>query len=411
MTSNLARRIAFTLGVLLIYRLGSYIPLPGIDPQVWGRVFGSPPGQGLASMVLFGGGAHRVAIFALNLAPYVSAAIIVQLAATISFRLRALRSQGRRGRDITERITLGLTVLFAALQASGIALALKNVKGLVADPGPTFVVSSIVTLMGGTLLLVWLSRQITLRGIGNGIALMLLVSSTSALREPILAIRELSIRGIASQNAILGLSITVAVVTWLVVLIEQARRNFRVHFPRRDLGGRVFDNLTSYLPFKLNPAGIIPVLLASWILSILATILYLAGYLAPNLIEPSAVALIAGRPLYLIVNAVLIFGGTLFYAAYLFDPELLADRLREYGGTIDAIEPGQSTAGHFDYVLSRTTILGAAYLTLICLLPDMLLWYANVPVYFGGQLLLVLVCTTLDLEMQVRGSVARAQRS
>jgi preprotein translocase subunit SecY len=410
--AELARRVAFTLGVLLLYRLGSFIPLPGIDVEVWNQMLRSETG-GLGSLLLFTGGIHRLAIFALNLTPYITAAVLLQLVTIVCRPLRALSIQGDRGREIVRKITLGLTALLAAFQAYGIALGIEDARvgDIVAMPKSMFVFSTVATLTGGALLLAWLSEQITLRGFGNGIALILLAGSTSALREPLLEIRELVIRGLASQNVILGLLITVGAVTCLVVLIERARRRFKIHFAQRQAGSRVFENLTSDLPVKLNPAGIIPALLASWLLSVLVTIVYLVADIAPHLVTPNAVQLIIGRPLHLVLYAGLIFMCALFYAAYLVGPEQLADRLREQGGTIASVDPGESTVAYFDYVLSRITIMGAAYLTLICLLPDIVMWYAKVPVYFGGQLLLILVCTVLDLDGQVRGSLARYRRS
>ena len=403
---ELARRVAFTLGALLLYRLGSNIPLPGIDVAVWGQALGS---KSLRSLLLFSGGPHPLAIFALNLTPYISAAVVLQLAGIVCRRLRALGTQGDRGRQVMRKLTLGLTALLAAFQAYGVALGIEALRtdSIVVIPESMFALSTVVSLTGGALLLAWLSEQITSRGIGNGIALILLAGSISALREPILAIWELAIRGLASQNVILGLSLMVAGVTCLVVLIERAQRRFTIHFRERQAGGRIFADLTSDLPVKLNPAGIVPVLLASWILSVLVAIVYLGANIAPHLVTPTAVTLITGRPLHLALYASLIFACTFFYAAYLLDPEQLADRLREQGGTLAAREPGESIATYFDRVLSRITIMGATYLTLICLLPDILMWWAKVPVYLGGQLLLILVCTTLDLDAQLRGSLAR----
>ncbi len=407
--SELAQRAAFTVGALLIYRLGSNLPLPGIDAELWSRSHSS----GLSALLAFSGGAHRLAIFALNLTPYVTAAILLQLATIASRRLRAFNQRGAQGRVTIRKITLGLTALLAAFQAYGVALGIEGVRNgaIVVMPKSMFALSTVVTLTGGALLVAWLSEQITLRGIGNGIALILLTSSVSALLEPILAIRELVIRNLVSQNVILGLSIVVVGITCLVVLVERARRCFEIHFPRREAGGRVFENLTSDLPVKINPAGIIPALLATWLLSILILLVYLAGKLAPNVITPATLQLMLGRPVHLVLYGSLVFVCTLFYTAYLLDPERLAVRLGEQGGIVTGVESGISTATHFDYVLSRIGLMGAAYLTFICLLPDIIAWYAKVPVYFGGQLLLILVCTTLDLEAQLRGSLALARRN
>lgn len=409
MMSELTRRIAFTVGALLVYRLGSNIPLPGINAELWSRSQSS----GLSSLLAFSGGAHRLAIFALNLTPYITAAILLQLAMVACRRLRAFNERGDHGRVAIRKITLSLTALLAAMQAYGIALGVEGVRNgaIVVMPKSMFVLSTVATLTAGALVVAWLSEQITLRGIGNGIALILLTSSASALLEPILAIRELVIRQLVSQNVILGLPIAVVSITCFVVLIERARRRFEIHFPRRRAGGRVFENLTSDLPVKLNPAGIIPALLASWLLSILTLMVYLTAKISPNFVTPAAVQLIIGSPLHLVLYASLVFVCTLFYAAYLLDPERLAERLREQGGIITGVESGMSTAAYFDHVLSRISLIGAVYLTFICLLPDIIAWYAKVPVYFGGQLLLILVCTTIDLEAQLCGSLALDRRS
>jgi preprotein translocase subunit SecY len=409
MMSELTRRVAFTVGALLVYRLGRNVPLPGIDAALWSRGQSS----NLSSLLAFSGGAHRLTIFVLNLTPYITAAILLQLAMVACRRLRALNDRGDHGRVTTRKITLGLTALLAAFQAYGVALGIEGVRNgaIVVMPKSMFVLSTVATLTGGALVVAWLSEQITRRGIGNGIALILLTSSASALLEPILAIRELVIRQLASQNVILGLSIAVVGITCFVVAIERAQRRFEIHFPHRQAGDQLFENLASDLPVKLNPAGIIPALLASWLLSILILVVYLAAKMSPNFITPGAVQLITGRPLHLVLYASLVFVCTLFYAAYLLDPERLAERLREQGGIIPGVESGMSTAAYFDHVLSRISLIGAVYLTFICLLPDIIAWYAKVPVYFGGQLLLILVCTTIDLEAQLRGSLALGRRS
>jgi preprotein translocase subunit SecY len=410
--AELVRRVAFTLGVLLLYRLGSHIPLPGIDADLWSRLLLSESSN-LRSMMLFTSGIHRLAIFALNLTPYISAAVILQLATMVCRPMRVLNGQGERGRELMRKITLGVTALLAALQAYGVALGIEDGRagGIVAMPKSMFVVSTVVTLTGGALLLAWLSEQITSRGVGNGIALILLAGSTSALREPILAIRHLAIDTFASSKLILTLLILVVGVTALIVLMERARRSFKIQYPERRIGDRVLNGVSASLPIKLNPAGIIPAVLAAWLLSILITITDLASKVAPHLVTPGAVQLIVARPVHIALYAILIFVCAILYAAYLLDPESLAERLREQGGTIAAVEPGEPTAAYFDHVLSRITLVGAGYLTLICLLPDLVVLYAKVPVYFGGTLLLVLVCTALDLEGQVRGSLAQYLRS
>lgn len=409
--AELARRVAFTLGVLLLYRLGSTIPLPGIDAEVWGQMLRSESGN-VRSLLLFTGGAHRLAIFALNLTPYIAAAVVVQLATIVCGRLRALNTQGDRGRAIIRKITLGLTVLLAAFQAYSIALAIEGLRngGIVAIPKSLFVVSAVATLTGGALLLAWLSEQITLRGFGNGIALILLAGTTTALREPVLAIRELAIRGYASSNLILGLSLVIVVVTGLVVVMERARRHFKIQYPERRVGDHVLGSVSTYLPVKLNSAGLIPVIFASWLLWVLSAVANLLGLVGATWATHLGALIVDNRPVYLVLYAILIVLSALFYAAYLWDPEDIASRLRQSGASIASVESGESTALHIDYVLSRITFIGALYLVLICLLPELLISVVKVPVYFGGQLLLIVVCTALDLDAQVRGSLARYRR-
>jgi preprotein translocase subunit SecY len=410
--SELVRRVAFTLGVLLLYRLGSHIPLPGIDAEIWRQALRSES-AGLRSLLLFTGGAHRLAIFALNLTPYISAAVILQLATIVCRPLRALNMQGDRGRQVTRKITLGLTALLAAFQAYGIASGIEDLRGgsIVAIPKSMFVLSTIGTLTGGALLLAWLSEQITLRGIGNGIALILLAGATTALTEPILAIRDLAIRSHASSNLIVSLLMIAVIATVLIVVMERARRHFKIQYSERQIGDRVLGSATINLPVKLNSAGLIPIILASWLLWVMSAAAHLLGLIGAPSLADFAARIMTERPLFLTVYAFCIFLGVFFYTACLWDPEDIASRLQQSGASISSVEPGESTTVHIDYVLSRITFIGALYLVLVCLLPELVISLAEVPVYLGGQLLLILVCTTLDLETQVRGSVARYRRS
>lgn len=411
MTWEFKRRVAFTVGALLIYRLGCYIPLPGINPAVWDQLFRAPASGDLGLLLLSsGGGLRRLAIFALNITPYISAAVLVQLATIASARLRALNSQGRSGRQIVRSITLGLTILVAALQAYGVAVALERVNGIVANPGWVFIITTIITLTGGVLFLAWLSEQITLRGIGNGIALILLSGAVPALWVPIVEAVELGRRGLVSSNVMVVLVVLVVVVTGFVVLMERAERRLPIQYSRRQADGRVIENLSSYLPIKLNSAGIIPIILASWALSLLIAFLNLFTGQALPWLTTVATRLANGQPLYLILFAILIVVCTFFYAAYVLDPEATAKRLRHNGGAMPSIQPGEPTASHIDYVLSRTTVIGAAYLTLIVLMPEILIKYMRAPFYLGGQSLLILVCTMLDLSTQVRGELRLLRR-
>jgi preprotein translocase subunit SecY len=409
--AELARRAAFSLAVLLLYRLGSNIPLPGIDAEAWGHFLHNESG-GLRSLLLFTGGSHRLAMFALNLTPYISAAVILQLATIVCRPLRALNAQGQRGRQVVRKLTLGLTALLAAFQAYGIALGIEGLRAssIIVMPKSAFVLSTVATLTGGALLLAWLSEQITLRGIGNGIALILLAGATTALSEPILAIRELAIRGHASSNLILSLAVMTVVVTGVVVVMERARRNFRIQYAERQIGDRVLGSVAVNLPVKLNSAGLIPVILASLLLSILSIGSHLLGLVGAPYLANFANQVLTERPVFLTLYAIFIFLGAFFYAAYLLDPEDIASRLQQSGASIPSIAPGEPTALHIDNALSRITLIGALYLVLVCLLPELLISVVKVPIYFGGQLLLVLVCTALDLDAQVRASLARYRR-
>ncbi len=409
--AELARRIAFTLGALLLYRLGSNIPLPGIDLEIWGEIVRGDSGN-LDSLLLFTGADHRFAIFALNLTPYITAAVVVQLATIVCRPLRALNRQGEHGRQVIRKITLGLTVLLAASQAYGLAQVIEGARngGIVAIPNSLFVASTVATMTGGALLLAWLSEQISSRGIGNGIALILLARTVSALREPIFEIRELATRTFASDKLILSLVILVVVVTGLVVVMERARRHFEINYPACRIGDRVLDTVSANLSVKLNSAGLMPVIFAAWLLWILSAAVNLLGLLGAPQLAHSAALFMAERPVSVTLYAIFIVLGTFFYAAYLFDPEDIAARLQQSGASIAAVEPGESTARYIDYVLSRITLIGAFYLVLVCLLPELLISIVKVPVYFGGQFLLILVCTVLDLDAQVRGSLARNRR-
>ena len=274
-----------------------------------------------------------------------------------------------------------------------------------------FVLSTVATLAGGALLLAWLSEQITLRGIGNGIALILLAGATTALTEPILAIRDLAIRSRASSNLIVSLLMIALIATVLIVVMERARRHFKIQYSERRIGDRVLGSASVNFPVKLNSAGLITIILASWLLWVMSAAAHLLGLMGAPSLADFAARIMTERPLFLTFYAFFIFLGVFFYTACLLDPEDIASRLQQSGASISSVEPGESTAVHIDYVLSRITFIGALYLVLVCLLPELVISLAEVPVYLGGQLLLILVCTTLDLETQVRGSVARYRRS
>jgi preprotein translocase subunit SecY len=401
-TGELLGRIGFTLGALLLYRFGTYIPLPGIDPVAWEQIFRAQAGGALGSLnVLSGGAIHRLAIFAFNILPYLSASIIIQLMSLVTYNLKALKQQGERGRRITEQYTRSLAVLLAAFQAYGVATVLQDTGGVVTYPGLLFRLSSVLTLTGGTLFLIWLSGQITQRGIGNGVALLLFSGIVAEFPATLARAIEAGRQGLLSGNFILALAAIVVIVTAFVAVVEQGRRRLPVLYAGRREGAPMRDGW-SELKLNLNPAGVIPVLLASWFLQVPIAVADLIGAQAP--------AWLTGvRAPYLVLYAVLMVLLALLYTAWVLGPEEAAESLQRHGGSLPGIAPGEATAAYLDHVISRTALIGAAYLALVCLLPEMLIAYAGAPFYFGGTSLLIVVCTTLDLGAQLSAAVRRRE--
>jgi len=397
MTLDLGRRVAFTLGALLVFRLGTFIPVPGIDPVVWQQVFRTQAG-GILGMfnMLAGGGIHRLAIFALGILPYVSAGIIVQLLTVTIPRLKTIRRRGEAGRIRLEMATRIIATLMAALQAYGIAVALEGVGGVVAEPGAVFQLSTVLTMTGGVVFLIWLSEQITLRGVGSGIALILALGIVAELPNAIAGALELGRQGLLSFNAMLALVLLAVALTALIVVMELARRRLPLEFPARQIGARTIAG-RSQLSFKLNSGGIMSAIIASWLLLVPTLVIGMAAE------QGSARWFEAGRPLYLICQVVFILASAFVYTALIFNPDTAAEDLKSYGVVVPGVEPGEATAEHLDRVLSRVTLLGAAYLAFVYLVPELLIAYAQVPFYLGGASLLVVVCTVLDLQKEVRG--------
>jgi preprotein translocase subunit SecY len=402
MTSELGRRVGFTIGALLVYRLGTFIPIPGIDAGAWTDLFRSQPGGLFTAATDFpGGGVRRMAVFALSVAPYLTAAILIQLVSMAMPPLRALTRQGELGRRRLANYTIGLTIVLAVFQSLGVASGLEAAAQIVTDPGPMFRLTTVVTLTGGTVFLTWLCGQITRRGIGNGVALILFLGIVLELPSAIAGTLELGRRGALSTDLILGVAVLAVALTGFIVWMERAQRRLLISYPSHQVGTRLIEG-TAHLPIKLNCAGVIPSLLASWLLLLLVFISNLASRFGLPL-ETIGNALGRSRPLYLIVYALAVFLCEFFYAAFLLDPEDVAEDLRKHGGVIAGVEPGEATAEHVDYVLSRTTMLGAAYLAFVCLIPEILTTYTELPFFFGGTSLLLVVCAVLDIEAQVRG--------
>ncbi|MBV8755145.1 MAG: preprotein translocase subunit SecY [Hyphomicrobiales bacterium] len=406
MTPALAQRIAVTIGALLLFRLGEYIPLPGVNPEAWAMLTHGEGGGIAGFFAASSAGVRRLAIFALGLVPYVSAAVLVQLATIVSRRLRARARDGEPGRAAMVRYARYVTVLLTALQALGVANGLEHVNGVVAHPGLPFVLSTVVTLTGGTMFLVWLADQITTRGIGNGIALILLTGLVTELPREIATALEFMRQYRVASEQLVAVTLIVVAVTAVVAVVELARRRLPILYSARAIGGRQLHEQKSDLSLKLNPAGIVPVLLASFVMSVLVAGLgFFAGF------ESSLVAqLRAGSAIHLVLYALLIIFCTFFYTAFVLDPEESADSLGKLGGSLPGIAAGEPTAACLDRIVSRTTLIGAIYLALVCLLPDLLMRFLQVPVYFGGTALLIAVCALIDLRAQFQAELRSRAR-
>jgi preprotein translocase subunit SecY len=397
---ELKKRIWFTLGALLVYRLGTYIPLPGIDPTAWEQIFRTQSGGILGMFNMFaGGGIHRMAIFALNIMPYISASIIIQLMTTVSPTLEQLKKEGESGRKMINQYTRYLTVLLAAFQSYGISIGLEGSGQVVSDPGLFFRLSTVITLTGGTMFLMWLGEQITARGIGNGISLIILAGLPSAVAGTL----ELGRQGALSTGLILVVIVMVIAVIGFIVFMERAQRRLLIQYPKRQVGNRMFEGQSSHLPLKLNTSGVIPPIFASSLLLLPTTVANFNAGQGPEWLNIITTQLGHGRPLFLVLYVGLIIFFAFFYTAIVFNPTETAENLKKHGGFIPGIRPGERTAEYIDYVLSRITVVGAGYLAIVCLLPEILIAYAAVPFYFGGTSLLIVVSVTMDTVAQVQG--------
>ncbi len=408
---ELKKRIWFTLGALIVYRLGTYIPLPGIDPAAFAAHFQSHQ-QGVLQMFnMFAGGAvQRMAIFALNIMPYISASIIVQLMTSVIPSLEQLKKEGEQGRKVMNQYTRYLTVAIAAFQAYGIAVGLEGQSNVVTDPGWFFRISTVLTLMGGTLFLMWLGEQITSRGVGNGSSLIIFSGIVAAFPSAIANTLELARQGAISPLVLLGLLVMSTGVVAFIVFMERAQRRLLITYPKRQQGNRVYEGQTSFLPLKLNTAGVIPPIFASSLLLLPTTI---ANFSQNNgstgVLGFMATYLGHGRPAYMVFYAGLIIFFAFFYTAIVFDPVETAENLKKHGGFIPGVRPGERTAQFIDHVLTRITVLGAGYLALICLLPEMLISQFALPFYFGGTSLLIVVSVTMDTVAQIHGHLQAQQ--
>ena len=404
---ELKKRIWFTLGALLVYRLGTYIPLPGIDPTAWDKIFNQQSGGILGMFNMFaGGGIHRMAIFALTIMPYISASIIIQLMTTVSPTLENLKKEGEQGRKLINQYTRYLTVVLAAFQAYGIAIGLEGAGtgSVVGDPGWFFRISTVITLTGGTMFLMWLGEQITQRGIGNGTSLIIMSGIVAQLPSAIAGTLELGRQGALSTGLILVVLLMAIAVITFIVFMERAQRRLLIQYPKRQVGNRMFEGQSSHLPLKLNTSGVIPPIFASSLLLLPTTLAsFTAQGSATGWLTTVTTLLSHGRPLFLVLYVALIVFFAFFYTAIIFNPTETADNLKKHGGFIPGIRPGERTAEYIDYVLSRITVIGAGYLAIVCMFPEMLIAYAAVPFYFGGTSLLIVVSVTMDTVAQVQG--------
>jgi preprotein translocase subunit SecY len=407
---ELKKRIWFTLGALIIYRLGTYIPLPGIDPAAFARAFNGNSQGVLQLFNMFSGGAvQRMAIFALNIMPYISASIIIQLLTSVFPSLEALKKEGESGRKIINQYTRYLTVVLATFQAYGISVGLQGQAGIVTNPGIFFSISTTITLTGGTLFLMWLGEQITSRGIGNGSSLIIFAGIVAAFPAAIVHTLELGRQGQLSTFLILTVMVMAIAVIAFIVFMERAQRRLIITYPKRQQGNRTYDRQTSFLPLKLNTSGVIPPIFASSLLLLPTTIANFSAHNGNGILATISLYLGHGRPLYMILYVVLIVFFTFFYTAIVFNPTETADNLKKHSGFIPGIRPGERTAQYIDKVLMRITVLGAAYLCLICILPELLVSYAAMPFYFGGTSLLIVVSVMMDTVAQIHGHLQAHQ--
>jgi preprotein translocase subunit SecY len=413
--TELKKRIWFTLGALLVYRLGTYIPVPGVDATVMGEMLAQHGGGILGMFDMFSGGAlGRMTVFALNIMPYISASIIIQLMSAAVPSLESLKKEGESGRMKLNQYTRYLTVVIAMFQSYGIAIGLESMRGAagaaVVDPGLFFIVSSVVSLVGGTMFLMWLGEQITARGIGNGTSLIIFSGIVANIPHAMATLLELGRTGALSPVFILMFMLIAVAVVAFIVFIERAQRRIVVQYPKRQVGSRMFGGDSTHMPLKINTSGVIPPIFASSILLIPATISGFSGPAgATGWLGMIGNALAHGQPLYLATYAGMIVFFSYFYTAVVFNPEETADNLKKYGGFIPGIRPGSATADYFDYILTRLTTVGALYLVLVCLLPEVLISRYNVPFYFGGTSLMIIVSVTMDTVTQIQSHLLAHQ--
>ena len=408
---DLRRRLVFLLLALVVYRLGAHIPVPGIDPAQLQQLFKGQSGGILNLFNMFSGGAlSRFTVFALGIMPYISASIIMQLMTYVVPSLEAIKKEGEAGRRKITQYTRYGTLVLALFQSLGIALALEQSPGLVISPGMGFRMTAVISLVAGTMFLMWLGEQITERGLGNGISILIFAGIVAGLPSAMAGLFELVRTGSMSIIASLFILTLVVVVTFVVVFVERGQRKILVNYAKRQVGNKVYGGQSSHLPLKLNMSGVIPPIFASSIILLPATIVgWFATGEGMRWLKDISSALSPGQPIYVLLYAAMIVFFCFFYTALVFNSRETADNLKKSGAFIPGIRPGEQTAKHIDRILSRLTLVGAIYITAVCLLPEFLVLKWNVPFYFGGTSLLIIVVVTMDFMSQVQAYVMSHQ--
>ena len=410
---ELKRRIWFTLAALLVFRFGTFVPIPGIDPVAFAETFKQNSSGILGMFNVFAGGAiERMAIFALNIMPYISASIIMQLMTSVDKRLEALKKEGEQGRKQINQYTRYLTVAIATAQAYGIAISLEgsrsSVGPIVIDPGWFFRISTVITLVGGTMFLMWLGEQITARGVGNGSSLIIFAGIVAGMPQAVMQLFEMGRTQTLSPIIIIILMAVMLASVAVIVFFERAQRRLPIQYPKRQVGNKMIQGDSSHLPLKLNSSGVIPPIFASSLLLLPLTIAQMSAG-GPDWLANIVAALGRGQPLNILIYISLIVFFAFFYTAVVFNPQETAENLRKHGGFILGRRPGAETAKYIDYVLTRITVVGALYLAAVCILPELLTVYWAVPFYFGGTSLLIAVSVTMDTVSQVQSHLVAHQ--
>ncbi len=408
---ELKARLLFVLGALIVYRLGAHIPVPGIDPVALANLFATQKDSILGMFNMFSGGAlSRFTVFALGIMPYISASIIMQLLSAISPKLEQLKKEGEAGRRAITKYTRYGTVFLATFQALGIAVMLEGQQGLVIEPGLLFRLTAVITLVSGTMFLMWLGEQITERGIGNGISIIIFAGIVAGLPQALGLTAEMVNSNTLTIPKAFFLLVAVVAVTALVVFVERGQRKITVNYAKRQVGNKIYGGQTTHLPLKLNMAGVIPPIFASSIILFPAT---LAGWFGSkdglSWLNDIKELLSPGQPIYIFLFAAAIVFFCFFYTALQFNPKETADNLKKSGAFIPGIRPGEQTAKYIDGIMGRLTLVGAAYITLVCLLPEFLILNLNTPFYFGGTSLLIIVVVTMDFMTQVQSHMMSSQ--